>query len=91
MMVVAGMEVIKQVPPCLIDPKDSVLMAPPSELPAQHALPYAKCIEAVVTGKAIPCPSLGQDLRVHQVAPDLAMGSVKLLASDQVHTNYSNT
>lgn len=79
-----GMDVKKLVP-CLLEPQDSALASSTAELPAGHVLPYAKCIEAVVTGQPIPCgPALGRDLRVHEVAPDLAMGSVKVLASDQL-------
>lgn len=78
-----GMEVQKHVP-CLIEQADSDLSSSSANLATEHILPYARMVESVITGKLIPVPTLGKDVSVQQVAPDLVMGNIKTISSDQV-------
>lgn len=76
------MDVVKLVP-YILDVRNSDLSSPLATLPSENVLPYAKCVEAVITGKPMTT-STGKEVSLPQIAPDLSMGSVKLISADEV-------
>lgn len=72
--------------PCFLSLNDSDLSSPMANLPSELVLPYAKCVESIVTGQPISLPSIGKEVKIQDVAPDLSMGTVKVIDPEQVKT-----
>lgn len=72
-----GLEVQKRVPCLAIAQKTGKV--------CRHAFEYAECIEAVMGARPVRCSShRGTPISVARLAPDIAMGSVRLIGEDEL-------